>query len=68
MSNISYRGNKQTRKNWSQDSLYTYSIGLEGKNQITAFIDSLRDAGMIDVNRYIDSENSKTHMSGQLIM
>lgn len=57
VSNISYRGNKQTRKNWSQDSLYTYSIGLEGKNQITAFIDSLRDVGMIDVNRYTDSEN-----------
>ena len=59
ISNISYRGNKQTRENWSQDSLYLNDFGLEGKNQITLFIDSIRDLGMIEVNRYTDSENFK---------
>ena len=59
ISNISYRGNKQTRENWSQDSLYINDFGLEGKNQITLFMDSLRDFGMIEVNRYTDSENFK---------
>lgn len=59
VSNISYRGNKQTRANESQDSLYNVGFDLEGKHEITVFIDSLRDAGMIETNRCTDSENFK---------
>ncbi len=59
VSNISYRGNKQTRENWSQDSLYNVDFDLEGKDEITVFIDSLRGSGMIETNRYTDSENFK---------
>lgn len=56
VSSVGYRGQRETGKDWAQDSTYaTAFTGITVKEEINAIIDSLRAIQAIDVNRYSDS-------------